>query len=115
MKAYMAQNEYQCLSTETRRLQALLRQTQILAFSCLGFTLVDLIMMITGNHLFSKGSDFQCLNGNQIEASSEGGAIFFLVYMLLLYGFSLMMWLVFYKVPDRYGLVISRSAALVVM
>lgn len=60
--------------------------------------------------MFLKGNDFTCQHHNQLECVSEGGAIFFFVYNIILYCFSFLIWGVFYKIPEQHGLVAQTRA-----
>ncbi|CDW76431.1 UNKNOWN [Stylonychia lemnae] len=93
------------LTHEMKRIQCLQNQTKLLAACYMSFGIVDFVMMNLGNYLFEKDHDFYCYDETQIEATSNEGAIFFFVYTMLIQSFSLMIWLVFYKIPDHYGLI----------
>jgi hypothetical protein len=69
------------------------------------FALTDILLMLIGNILFEEDADFYCLNDTTIISSNNGGAAFMLAYSLHMILFSLMIWTVFYKIPDHYGLV----------
>lgn len=58
--------------------------------------------------------DFICDADNEITPLSNKGAAFLLVYTLLLLTFSLMIWFVLYKIPDRHGLISKRGERLAV-
>lgn len=68
-------------------------------------------MMNIGNYLFAIDDDFKCDEETQIIITSNGGAAFFFVYTLLVFAFSFMIWLVFYKIPDHYGLISKTKAS----
>jgi hypothetical protein len=46
---------------------------------------------------------------NNVLALNNKGAIFLLAYTLLVLAFSVMIWFVLYKIPDRYGLISKRQ------
>lgn len=71
------------------------------------------MFMGLGNVLFDD-SDFECINENDIQPRNNDGASFLLVYTLVLYGFSVVMFVVFYKVPEHYGLIIKDRQKLVI-
>jgi hypothetical protein len=69
-------------------------------------------MMGVGNRLFEKDHDFICEGDTELIAINNGGAAFLLVYTLFLLSFSVMIWFVFYKIPDLYGLIPKRAVKL---
>jgi len=107
MKKLMREQTIQLrtLSQEMKSLQSLQTQTRILAICYLAFVISDFIMMATGNALFSEKEDFACYDRVAIYPLNNGGAAFLLVYSVLLLLFSLMVWGVFYKVPESFGLI----------
>ena len=69
------------------------------------FSLTDTMLLLFGNILFLEDADFYCLNNNIVIPTNNGGASFLLGYSLHLLMFSLMLWVVFYKIPSKYGLI----------
>lgn len=61
--------------------------------------------MIVGNSLFNKDADFYCYNDSTVIPESNAGAGYMLIYSVLILCYSLMVWFVFYKVPERYKLI----------
>lgn len=49
------------------------------------------------------------MNGTDLKAINNSGAMFLLIYSLLLLSFTLMIWYAFYKIPDNYGLISKRT------
>ena len=77
----------------------------MLASYYLIFTIVDCLLMIVGNSLFRKDSDFYCFNDSTVIPESNAGAGYMMVYTILILLYSLMVWFVFYKVPESYKLI----------
>ena len=77
----------------------------MLAASYIFFVIADFIMMPVGNALFDAGKDFTCVNNVQIEVENSGGAFYLLIYTLILFAYSFMLWYVFYLIPDKWGLI----------
>lgn len=49
------------------------------------------------------------MNGTALIAINNSGAMFLMIYSLLLLSFTLMIWYAFYKIPDNYGLISKRT------
>ena len=96
---------FKTISHDVKAQNCLTSQTKLLAASYCSFVFLDFVMMTVGNYSLALGEDFECQEQTNIEATSDGSAVFFFVYSLLLLAFSLTMWVIFYKVPDHYGLV----------
>jgi hypothetical protein len=69
------------------------------------FSLIDMFLMVVGNLLFAENLDFACMNGNTVIATNNAGAGFLIAYSFNLIMFSFMIWFVFYKIPEYYGLI----------
>ena len=91
-----------------RNMHCLQTQTRLLSIFYVCFVVLDFILMGVGNHLFVEDRDFTCLNETVLKAANNSGATFLLVYTLFLLSFTLMLWFVFYALPDHFGL-ISRK------
>lgn len=65
--------------------------------------------MISGNAHINLDNDFSCIDESTIIAMNNAGAGFLLGYTTLLMIYSLMIWVVFYKVPDYYKLITKRK------
>lgn len=73
------------------------------------FSILDCLMMTIGNALFEEDKDFYCIDDSTVIASNNSGAGFLLVYCILLISYSLMLWVIFYKLPSSYGLIAIRT------
>eukprot|EP00347_Sterkiella_histriomuscorum_P006135 403353934 len=108
---YMQQNmleqtiSFATISHEMKSQSSLQKQTKLLAASYFNFVFIDFLMMSIGNYSLFIDEDFTCTSDSYIQVISDGSAIFFFVYSLLLLAFSFMMWVIFYKIPDHYGLI----------
>jgi hypothetical protein len=67
-------------------------------------------MMAIGNALFEDNKDFVCIEVVEVIPLNNSGATYLLFYTLLMLLFSFMMWCVFYKIPDNYGLIYKARA-----
>lgn len=75
----------------------------------MSFVVADFIMMPVGNALFKKGEDFRCDNDVEVVVMNSAGATYLLIYTLILFAYSFMIWFVFYLIPDRFGLISKRK------
>lgn len=73
------------------------------------FSVLDFLMMTIGNELFEEDTDFYCVDDSMVIASNNNGAGFLLIYCILLISYSLMLWVIFYKLPSSYGLIAVRT------
>lgn len=96
-----------------------MQQTKVLAACYLSFVAFDLLMMSLGDFLLTNNVDYKCDGTNEITRNStfclinllalnNEGALFLLIYSLLLLAFTVMIWYVLYKIPDRLGLISKR-------
>jgi len=69
------------------------------------FTFLDCFLMMIGNNLLWKESDFICINKRTLMANSNTGAAFMMLYSCLILIYSMAIWFVFYKVPEIYKLI----------
>ena len=86
-------------------MNSLLYQTKALAASYIIFVIADFIMMPVGNSLFEHEKDFMCYDKVIVEVMNNAGALYLLVYTILLFGYSFMIWFVFYRIPSLFGLI----------
>lgn len=62
--------------------------------------------MPVGNALFDSERDFKCVEtNNNLIVLNNGGAAYLFFYTLDIYLFSFMIWYVFYRIPDNFGLI----------
>jgi hypothetical protein len=77
----------------------------MLATYYLIFSMVDCLLMMLGNKIFRKNADFECFNGSCVVPLNDAGAVFLISYTILILLYSLMIWVIFYKIPEQYGLI----------
>lgn len=76
----------------------------------LTYVICDITYQLIGNILFEPDSDFLCNDGGTvITPTTEAGAVYLLIHSLLLLSFSVMVLLVFFRIPDHYKLVAKRE------
>lgn len=64
--------------------------------------------MIIGNALFREDEDFVCIDDSCVLVTNNSGAGFSLVYSVLILSYSIMLLVVFYHFPSKYGLIAKR-------
>ncbi|CDW76323.1 UNKNOWN [Stylonychia lemnae] len=85
---------YQCMNT----------QVKYLAYSYVLFSVSDVILLFVGNVIHSQGEIFICTKSWYMMSESPEGSVFILVDYIFLYLFSILIWFIFYRLPDKYGL-----------
>ena len=65
----------------------------------------DILMLSIGNILFNAKEDFDCYDDVEIIPLNNSGAAFLLFYSFLIFVFSFTLWIIYYKIPDFYGLI----------
>ena len=73
------------------------------------FVIGDIAYKILANVLFEPNIEFTCNEGGTvITPNTEAGAVYLLIHSLLVLSFSVMVLLVFFRIPDYYKLVAKR-------
>jgi len=68
------------------------------------FVATDIIFLSIADWGLPIEENFECARTSILMSSSESGAYFLFFYGLSIQFFSLMIWCVFYKVPEKFGL-----------
>jgi hypothetical protein len=102
-------NNYANLSVEMKNMMCFSAQTKWLAISYFCFVVLDFILMGIGNVLMERDHDFICENQTELLSINNAGAAFLLLYTLFMLSFSIMIWFIFYKLPDIYSLIHKPS------
>jgi hypothetical protein len=89
----------QNLTSELSELKCLKKQTTFLASSYLCFIILDLILMKIANYMYDD--NFECLNMSVVRAIDNLGSLMIFLMAISILLFSLMMWYIFYKIPDQ--------------
>lgn len=66
-------------------------------------------MLSIGNVLFNAKEDFDCFDDAEIIPLNNSGATFLLFYTLLIFLFAFTLWIIYYKIPDKYGLIYKNQ------
>lgn len=76
----------------------------------LSYVIGDLTYQLMGNILFDPDEAFTCESGGTvIIPKTEAGVIYLLIHSALLLSFSVMVLLVFFRIPDHYRLVAKKG------
>eukprot|EP00347_Sterkiella_histriomuscorum_P017622 403348633 len=98
--------QYNCLQS----------QVKYLAYFYVLFSMVDIIMLVVGNQIDQKGSEtFICMDNWYMMSESVPASIFLLFDNIVLYLITILIWFIFYRLPDYYGLLGSTKASDLVM
>jgi hypothetical protein len=68
------------------------------------FVLTDFTFLFIADFGLPVKENFKCVDESILMSSSTAGAYFLFFYGIFMQLFSLMIWLVFYKVPERHNL-----------
>jgi hypothetical protein len=96
-------------SGENKALLCLFEQTKVIAGFYLGYVVLDLLVQVIGNAVIREDTDFDCRNDSTIVPMNNSGATFLLVQTIILLSFTIMVLLVFYKIPDNFGLIAKKK------
>ena len=66
-------------------------------------------MMILGNDLLQDHDDFICVDKIRLLVNNNNGAEFLFIHTMVLLIYSFVMWLIFFYIPKKYGLVVFES------
>lgn len=90
--------------------ECLFQQVKIMTIFYMLFTLIDLVLIISGNSFYQK-ENFTCLFHDYLIVTSDWGALYMFIHSSFFFLFAVMMWFIFYRLPRLYGLVVSRTNA----
>jgi hypothetical protein len=96
-------------SGENKALLCLFEQTKVIAGFYLGYVVLDLLVQVIGNAVIREDTDFDCRDDSTIVPMNNSGATFLLVQTIILLSFTIMVLLVFYKIPDNFGLIAKQG------
>ena len=74
------------------------------------FVAVDWMLIAIGNTLYDTDT-FLCYKHEYLIVENSSGAWFLMTYSLFFFSFSLLIWNIFYRLPDSYGLLKKRKTA----
>lgn len=96
-------------SGENKALLCLFEQTKVIAGFYLGYVVLDFLVQGIGNAVIREDTDFDCRDNSVIVPMNNSGATFLLIQTILLLSFTIMVLLVFYKIPDNFGLIAKKN------
>lgn len=74
----------------------------------LAFTCIDIMFLFLGDELFEK-HDIDCMDDMIIIPKNNSAASFLLFNSILFFAFSLLIWYIFYSIPEKHGLVSKKK------
>ncbi len=105
-------NDQKELVQDDHRQKCLEEQMNHMSVFYLVFSTIDIILLVVGDLVSSnKPGIFACSQGIYMLPRNDGGAIYLFVDSLIFFLFSLNISHIFYKIPDKYGLVLKKIAA----
>lgn len=72
------------------------------------FVSIDWMLIVIGNTLSDEESFF-CYKHFYLIVENSAGAWFLTIYSFFFFSFSLLIWNIFYRLPDSYGLLRKRK------
>ena len=66
------------------------------------------MLILIGNELYDD-TTFYCYKDQYLLVANDAASWFLLVYSLFFFSFSLLIWNIFYRLPDSYGLLKKRK------
>jgi hypothetical protein len=73
------------------------------------FSTIDILLLVTGDLVNTSKPIFACSQGIYMLPRNDGGAIYLFVDSLIFFLFALNISHIFYKIPDKYGLVVKNA------
>lgn len=91
------ENAYRCLEM----------QIKCMSIFYLVFSFIDLMLLGIGDVIDRDASKetFLCIDKVYLFPNSEGASYFLIFHNLFFYLFSILIWSIFYKIPDKFGLI----------
>jgi hypothetical protein len=74
------------------------------------FSIIDILLLVIGDLVNTSKPIFACSQKIYMLPRNDGGAIYLFVDALIFFLFSLNIAHIFYKIPDKYGLVLKHIA-----
>jgi hypothetical protein len=72
------------------------------------FSFIDIVLLISGDLVNKYKPIFACSQSIYMLPRNDGGAIYLFVDSLIFFLFSLNIGHIFYKIPDKFGLLVKR-------
>jgi hypothetical protein len=68
------------------------------------FVSIDWMFIAIGNAIFDYHEAFRCIDDVYLIVEDPYGAAYLLFHAFFVFAFSLLIWNIFYRLPDSYGL-----------
>ena len=76
-----------------------------MAIFYMAFALADLMLLSVGNTFYKDGKEYLCLYTWYLISQTNSGSWYLLFHEIFYYLFSVLIWYIFYKIPDNHGLI----------
>jgi hypothetical protein len=83
------------------------QQVNIMSVFYLAFTLIDFFLIVLGN-IFYEQKNFICMFDHYLIVTTNWGAFYLTLHSSFFFLFAIMIWDIFYRLPNVYGLIISK-------
>ena len=74
------------------------------------FVSIDWMLIAIGNALFDDDRAYKCLFHVYLIVNNAEGAWYLICHSIFVFLFSLLIWFIFYRIPDKYGLLKKKEA-----
>ena len=71
---------------------------------------IDWMLIAIGNSLFIDDTSYKCIKSVYLIVNDGLGAAYLLCHSIFVFMFSLLIWYIFYRIPEKYGLLKSAVA-----
>ena len=102
-------NDQKELIQDDERQKCLEQQMNHMSVFYIIFSIIDILLLVVGDIVNSSKPIFACSQSIYMLPRNDGGAIYLFVDGLIFFLFSLNISHIFYKIPDKYGLVLKKS------
>ena len=106
--------------SNAEQFECLTDQIRVLAISYIAFQAIDWLLISEGNKIyvrsvsnkiiiFQEKDEFYCIDEKYVVAGvASGGSVFLIFYNLFFIIFGIIIWVIFFRLPDRYGIINKR-------
>ena len=69
------------------------------------FVSIDWMLIAIGNSLFDDDTSYKCLHNVYLIVNDPIGALYLTFHAIFVFMFSVLIWYLFYRIPEKYGLI----------
>lgn len=74
------------------------------------FSCIDWMFIAIGNTIYDE-QRFHCFYEVYLVSANTSDSVFLLFHSIFIFAFSFLIWYIFYRIPDNYGLLSKRKTA----